>query len=71
MDAARCGAQLFITGELKHSEIILARQLGLCAICADTLKLKGLCYLIWPEVYKRGWMRYNIRRRFLSAAISE
>ncbi|HIU46388.1 MAG TPA: Nif3-like dinuclear metal center hexameric protein [Candidatus Fimadaptatus faecigallinarum] len=34
MDAARCGAQLFITGELKHSEIILARQLGLCAICA-------------------------------------
>ncbi len=34
IDAARCGAQLFITGELKHSEIILARQLGLCAICA-------------------------------------
>lgn len=34
VDAARSGAQLFITGELKHSEIILARQLGLCAICA-------------------------------------
>lgn len=32
--AARCGAQAFITGELKHSDLILARQLGLGAICA-------------------------------------
>lgn len=32
--AARAGAQLYITGELKHSDIILARQLGLCAVCA-------------------------------------
>lgn len=31
--AARCGAQVFLTGEMKHSDIIRARQLGLCVIC--------------------------------------
>lgn len=32
--AARSGARVFLTGELKHSELILARQLGLGVICA-------------------------------------
>ena len=34
MAAYKSGAQLFITGEMKHNELILARQLGLCVICA-------------------------------------
>lgn len=32
--ACACGAQLFITGEMKHNELIRARQLGMCVICA-------------------------------------
>ena len=34
MAAYQSGAQLFITGEMKHNELILARQLGLGVICA-------------------------------------